>query len=471
MKIKLPQIKPEDLSDLESAKGLVVELMNCFEQVMEYNHQLLKENHQLKKRIAKLENRPGPPSLQSTDHSSMGGSGQSDGTSKKWSKSSKKDRVEIDQEVRLPEVEVCSCGSDHFRVLRSRQKVTQGVLIRRNNTLWTGNDKQCVECGRAYPLVIPDNIKHYEFDDETRTWVSILKHDYRLTEPLIHRLLTSLGLIISKGQITTIRLGNSNKLIKANTHLINWGIKTAKYLQTDATGSKRKSPVTGKISNQHLHFVGNHKFSLFKITNRYNTDTMAHKVLGKKGRGKILISDDHGANGSKLTIKDKQLCWIHEIRHYNKLTPQLRAHRIEVDQIIDQLWQFYQKAKDYGRDPTRAKRQQVETLFDQITNQEVNYDRLTRRLKLTRKKKSRLLTFLKHPDIPIHNNLAERDLREVVIQRKISRETKSKVGDKSLARHLSIIQTIRKQNLNLFDTLHGLLNDQISPFVLTRNTI
>ena len=71
--------------------------------------------------------------------------------------------------------------------------------------------------------------------------------------------------------------------------------------------------------------------------------------------------------------------------------------------------------------------------------------------------------------VPIQNNQAERDLREFVILRKISGETKSLAGDRSIERHLSIIQTARKQGLNVFETLHGLLTNTLPLSVLTAN--
>jgi hypothetical protein len=55
--------------------------------------------------------------------------------------------------------------------------------------------------------------------------------------------------------------------------------------------------------------------------------------------------------------------------------------------------------------------------------------------------------------------------------RVISRETKSTAGDRSLERHLSIIQTAKKQGLNVFDTVYGLLNDTVPPSVLLCKTV
>lgn len=108
-------------------------------------------------------------------------------------------------------------------------------------------------------------------------------------------------------------------------------------------------------------------------------------------------------------------------------------------------------------------------MFDQITSQVTGYDLLDKQLRLTKKKKERLLQFLDHPELPIHNNQCEHDIRPFVIIRKISGGTKSYRGDKSLARHLSVIQTAQKQGLNVYQTLQGLLSGQLSPSVLTAN--
>ena len=126
-------------------------------------------------------------------------------------------------------------------------------------------------------------------------------------------------------------------------------------------------------------------------------------------------------------------------------------------------------ANAYGRDPTREKRDAIRQAFDRMTNATTGYEPVDTQLALTRKKRKRLLLFLDYPFVPIQNNQAERDLREFVILRKISGETKSLAGDRSIERHLSIIQTARKQGLNVFETLHGLLTNTLPLSVLTAN--
>ena len=68
--------------------------------------------------------------------------------------------------------------------------------------------------------------------------------------------------------------------------------------------------------------------SLFTITGTYDGMVLTTKVFTKKALQKVIyVSDDASANGRNLLIVLKQLCWIHEIRHYLKLSPTVKLHR------------------------------------------------------------------------------------------------------------------------------------------------
>lgn len=146
-------------------------------------------------------------------------------------------------------------------------------------------------------------------------------------------------------------------------------------------------------------------------------------------------------------------------------------HRQEVSEILCRFWEWYRQAKAYGENPTPETKHAVETAFTAIVQTEVGYRELQERLKMTEKKKNRLLLFLDYPGIPIENNQAERDLRFAVILRKLTGGTRSLWGNKSIERHLSVLQTIRKQGLPIFRTFHGLIMGTVDPFVLTAKTL
>lgn len=455
--------------DIQTLKAVGLEekvrtLLTVVEDLYQKNSALKSENKNLKLTIAKLTKQSRSPSFSSKKYTSE----VVKETAKQhtWKKSVKKEKIEIDETRELPSVPVCTCGCAQFINIRTRKKIIQEIKLKRNNICYLKKDKKCYSCGKVYTGSIPLTIKGLSFGQELRTFISYLKFKCRLTEPLLHTFLKDLGISISKGAISNILLGNGKKLIPAYTHLRTWGIKNAPYLQTDATGHKFRSPRSGKVMNHYMHFLGNDKLSLFKITPRYNSKVI-DKLLTTRGKRRPLLSDDGGANGARLIMTAKQLCWIHEIRHFLKLTPLLDIHKHVLQKIVAQLYAFYHRACSYKVTPTRDAKQMLQQQFDAIVNQQTGYKALDQRLQLTKRKRERLLLFLKFPYLPINNNQAERDLRPAVIIRKISHGTKSIAGNQSLERHLSVIHTAQKLGLNTLQTLTGLISNTLSPFVLT----
>lgn len=457
--MKLPTFDIDQIANLTEAKNAIEKLLHAFALVK-------KENIWLREEIARLKGQPKKPSFTS------GGEKQSVSVTallqekKHWQKSSK-GKLPIDREEQLSQVEHCECGSTQFKSLRTTTKVVQGIILKRNNVAYHGRQKQCMNCGKKYKSILPSELKGVSFDKTLCCLVSFFKYGCRMTYPLIHRMLTGFGIQISYGEINAMLLRNGDELQPAFAHLRTVGFAKSKHLQSDATGAKRKQR-NGTIRKQYAQIISNKLLSVFFFTKHYNSQTL-NKLLGRLGRQKPFVSDDGSPNGECLRCKYKQLCWVHEIRHYKKLFPFFNSHQKEQKQILSQWQHFYYLAKAFRENPKKEKKKQIERLFDQITNQTTNYDLLGKQLRLTKKKKDRLLLFLKYPYIPIHNNQCEQDLRQFVIIRKISGETKSVRGDRSLERHLSIIQTAQKQGLNVYKTLHGLLTNQLSPAVLTAN--
>lgn len=439
------------------------------EELMTAVHQLFSQNQELEKEIARLKKQSGKPQLGNHLKPPEYSSNKYLPKNKKQGKSVK--QIPIDRYENLPETTVCSCGSSEFVPIRTWNKPVQGLVIRRDNVLYHGRDKQCRRCGKIHRSILPSGASGHQFSSELKSWLSIFKYDCRMSELVISRFLSGLGVEISTGHINKIILENSQALTAGYTHLKVWGLKLSNYLHSDATGFTRQIMSTGKRLHQHLHFVGHKYLSLFKITSRYNSFLLGARVLGKRAMKHIYISDDGSPNGENLPVKRKQLCWIHEIRHFLKLWPKIKIHQQQLEKVIDKLWRFYQLAKDYGRDPAADKKLLLRNLFDEITGTQITYGELANRLRLTGRKRNRLLLFLDYPGIPIENNLAERDLRPAVIIRKLSGGTKSEAGNRSFERHMSIIQTAHKQNLKIFDTLHGLITETLDPFILTGKTL
>lgn len=469
MPVSLPDIDVATITTIEEAKTILQQLMNFAEQLLNQYQKQQKEIVRLREEIARLKRQPKKPRFSASEESnrSLAVSVTSLLSEKRiWQKRSKGE-IPVDRNIQLSEVEHCTCGSNEFHILRTFHKIVQGMIVARNNVCYHGREKQCVSCGKRYKSTIPAELRGISFDPTLRSLLSFFKYGCRMTQPLLLRMLTGFGISISKGAINDILMQNGDRLHAAYHGLKTKGFQNSRYLQSDATGAKRKEQ-RGRIRNQYVQIIANKLLSVFTITKYYNAKTLK-RLLGTIGRTKSFVSDDGSPNGEALWVWVKQLCWVHEIRHYQKLFPFFTRYRHHRDRILSRWRRFYHLAKSYGPDPTKRKRKRIEWLFDAITGQTTGYTPLDKQLRITRKKRSRLLIFLDHPYLPIHNNQCEQDLREFVIQRNISRETKSVGGDRSLARHLSVIQTAQKQRLDVFQTLHGLLTGQLSPAFLTVN--
>lgn len=156
----------------------------------------------------------------------------------------------------------------------------------------------------------------------------------------------------------------------------------------------------------------------------------------------------------------RALCWIHEERHYAKLTPLIPYHQRLIDNFRSRIWEYYYQLTEYKKNPKEEDKIRLSNLFDEIFSTKTGYDELDNRIELTKEKKDSLLVVLDHPDTPLHNNPAELALRMYVIKRKISFGTRSDEGTKSWETFFTIMDTCRKLGVNFRNYLYDRISKQ-----------
>ncbi len=116
-----------------------------------------------------------------------------------------------------------------------------------------------------------------------------------------------------------------------------------------------------------------------------------------------------------------------------------------MEKVQDLLWQLYQDLKAYKNLTPELQKQQkavLEASFDQIFTQTTTFDLLNQVLGRLYRRKGELLKVLDRPDLPLHNNASEQDIREFVKKRKISGSTRSNEGRRCRDTFASLKKTV-----------------------------
>lgn len=53
-----------------------------------------------------------------------------------------------------------------------------------------------------------------------------------------------------------------------------------------------------------------------------------------------------------LITQHSVLCWIHEGRHYKKLSPIIEINQEKLNEFLTQFWNYYKELKSYKEKPT-----------------------------------------------------------------------------------------------------------------------
>jgi FtsZ-binding cell division protein ZapB len=162
----------------------------------------------------------------------------------------------------------------------------------------------------------------------------------------------------------------------------------------------------------------------------------------------LLLSDD--ASPFKEIIPEQALCWVHEGRHYKKLTPFLDHHRHLLDEFKTQFWTFYHDLQDYRANPSVAQAAVLSQEFDTLFSPVTGYKALDKRIAKTKAKKDKLLMVLSHPEIPLHNNPAELGARQRVRKRDISFGPRTPDGVAAWDTFMTLVATAKKLGVSFY---------------------
>ncbi|MFQ5463770.1 MAG: transposase [Phycisphaerae bacterium] len=164
----------------------------------------------------------------------------------------------------------------------------------------------------------------------------------------------------------------------------------------------------------------------------------------------VIVSDDAG----QFDVLRHALCWVHAERLFVKLVGFNEAQREALAAVRGEIWQLYAELKAYKTAPDAAHKARIDGRFDALCATKTCFASLDRALRRMHRNKAELLLALVRPDIPLHNNLSERDIRDYVKKRKISGSTRSDEGRRCRDTFASLKKTCRKHGVSFWQYLN-----------------
>jgi hypothetical protein len=502
--LKIPEISDEERTPLVAALLEIVQVQQ----------ELIQE---LRDEIARLKGQKPKPRIKPSSLGKKSRNKDRKGRPGNRSKRNKTERLEIHETVILEPHNVPNGskfrGYEDFTV--------QDLLLQPFNTLYRRERWTTPQGGDIVaPLPMKIRTLGGHFGPTLHCFIIYQYYHSHVTQPLILEQLLELGIDISAGQVNRIIVEGNELFHKEKDEILKVGLKISGYVNVDDTGARHqgKNGYCTHIGNDmfawfqstdsknRINFLellragANHyalnskaldymkerklpKAQLERLTSFSNIvfeDEAAWQALLKSlgftnnrhirtaTEGALLgailelgiihpdlviLSDDAG----QFDVLLHALCWIHAERSINRLVGFNDSQRSALEGIRTQIWEFYEELKTYKNNPCENKKIQLEKRFDAIFSSHTSYATLNKILKRMRKNKSELLLVLNRPDIPLHNNASETDIREYVKKRKISGSTRSDLGRRSRDTFASLKKTTRKLGVGFWTYLNDRL--------------
>ena len=437
----------------EGLRQLVLVLMNRIEALEQTVLAVKEENQHLRDENARLKGEKPKPKFKpnTTKNDSKAKPKQK---RRRRSHPKRKDRIQVD-ETQILDVEDLP---PDVRFLGYRDVIVQDIVFERRNVRYRLKRYYSEVEGRFYEAASP--AKGQGYGAQLRAFVLMAYYGLRIPQQKIVDLLRAQGIVISEGQVSRLLTKEATaKFEEEYKAIVEAGLSTSEHQHIDHTGLRQKG------IGHHVAVLCTKAYAAFFI-NRYRNKTTVRDLVKDLLGGtltdhiKVLVSDNAGEFMTQEMLH--QLCWVHEIRHYKKLKgAYFKSFHREKEAFLDRLHAYYDCLRQWRKDPSEAEALGLEAEFDTLFSGEgVTFDALKKRIALTHARKEELLLCLTDARIPLENNEAERSLREIVVKRKISYGTRSETGSKAWSVMLTLVETARKQGVNLYGYLHDRLSGE-----------
>jgi Transposase IS66 family len=390
----------------------------------------------------------------------------------------------------------------------------QDLVIHGTATLYL-RERIVTADGRYLLAPLPDNVlPGSHFGPELTAYIINQYHQCNVTQPLLREQLLDLRFDISTGQIHNILTENKDRFHQERAEILPAALAVSSYIGVDDTGARHdghngyctaigndlfayfestdsKSRLNflqvlrGSSGGYTINEVAVSYFQQQKLAQdvikqldaepRHYADEATWQArlqeLGITAERHIRIATEGALLGQlieqevslnlaiisdgapQFNILVHALCWVHAERPLARMIPFNDKHRTAIELVREQIWVLYKDLKAYRAKPEPVNKASLEARFDALVEQKTDFTTINGVLKEMLEHKAELLRVLERPEVPLHNNGMESDIRGYVKVRKISGGTRSDAGRRCRDTFASLKKTCRKLGVSFWSYL------------------
>jgi hypothetical protein len=388
----------------------------------------------------------------------------------------------------------------------------QDLVIHGTATLYL-RERLVTAAGQYLLAPLPDTVPPGSHFGANLLAYLIYQHRHaQVTQPLLHEQMRDLGIDISTGQVDRILTDNKEAFHREKEEVRGAGLEVSSYLGVDDTGARHDghngycTAIGNELfayfestdSKSRLNFlhvlrgpggaytINEVAVDYFRQQNlaqdvihlldaepRQFADEASWqarlKELGLTAERHVRIATEgallgqliaQGVSAKLVILSDgagqfdllvHALCWVHAERPLARMLPVSDKHRAALEQVREQIWELYQDLKAYRAQPEPAQKARLTGRFDTLVEQPTVFPAsIGTVLKEMRAHKEELLRVLERPEVPLHNNAMESDIRGYVKVRKISGGTRSAAGRRCRDTFATLTKTCRKLGVSFW---------------------
>lgn len=499
--IELPIIAEEERTPL------VRRLLEIIEQLATKVQQQAEQLEHFKDEVAVLKNKKKRPRFKSSGMDEKTEPKSNEGKRPGSEKRSKTAQLKIDEEITIaPEALPEGSTFKGYQDFVVQDLVIRTHTVRYRLERWqTPDGTYCI--GR-----LPEALQGGHYGPGLVSYILYQHHQCHVTQPLLREQLSEWGVDISRGQLNRLLSEGKEAYHEEKQALLSAGLQSSGYVTVDDTGARHagKNGYCTQIGNGCFAWFASteskSRVNFLELLRAGHTDYVLDEAAlaylksqglpqrplsALQGHGQVRWADrgqwsehlsalgitqerhvrmategvligsvlEHGLPEDLAIVSDDAgqfdvfvhgLCWIHTERLIHKILPLNEAHRQALDSIREQIWSLYADLKAYKTEPSEEKKATLSKHFDELFTTQTCYQTLNLALRRIHRNRNELLLVLERPEIPLHTNGSETDIRDYVKKNKVSGGTRSELGRQCRDTFTSLKKTCRKLGISFW---------------------